>query len=200
VIVGIVASLVVGGGYAIASGGSNGQLSACVHKHGHGLYTGKCKKHDKRITWSKSGPAGPPGAPGKQGPAGPGATKLVYDATGTASGTATPIGIMGPYALSASCKQPTGGTTSITVFITGPAGRLDGSDNGAPVSGGFAALTNSTLLGTVTSSSSKTTSAVTDDLLWLPASGPSIQTLLTASATGGSTNACHFSAAITPMS
>lgn len=71
------ALLVAGGGYAIASG--NGTIQACVHKHSHGLYVGRCARHDSQLSWSVQGPAGPRGAggpagatgqPGARGPAG----------------------------------------------------------------------------------------------------------------------------------
>ena len=45
-LVGVVVLLAAGGGYAVASSSSK-KITACVHKHGRGLYTGKCAKHDK---------------------------------------------------------------------------------------------------------------------------------------------------------
>jgi hypothetical protein len=105
--------LVVGGGYPLASG-SGANVTACVHHNGHGLYVGNCAKHDQKLSWGKVGPAGvrgsggPIGAAGAAGatgatgwtgptgPQGPGATKIVYDASGSASSTPTPIGTWGP--------------------------------------------------------------------------------------------------------
>ena len=81
-IVGVVVLLAAGGGYALASGSSK-KITACVHKHGGGLYSGKCAKHDKKLTWNTTGPAGPAGATGATGatgPQGPGATALVFNA------------------------------------------------------------------------------------------------------------------------
>lgn len=67
-IVGILAVLVVGGGYALA--GTGGAIRACSHKHTHVLYTGKCKKGDRKLSWNTTGPQGPQGPQGSQGPQG----------------------------------------------------------------------------------------------------------------------------------
>jgi hypothetical protein len=66
----MVALLLAGGGYAIASA-AGGTITACVHKHGGGLYVGRCARHDGRLTWEKAGPRGPQGQTGSQGPQGP---------------------------------------------------------------------------------------------------------------------------------
>jgi hypothetical protein len=73
-------------GAAYAATQSPGVISACVHGRGGGLYlASNCARHDRRLTWSVTGPAGPagpagaqgaPGAPGAQGPPGPAATTL----------------------------------------------------------------------------------------------------------------------------
>jgi hypothetical protein len=62
------AMLIAGGGYAIASG--SGTVSACVHKHGGGLYMGRCHKKDRKLSWSVQGPPGPRGATGPAGATG----------------------------------------------------------------------------------------------------------------------------------
>lgn len=67
-VVGIVATLAAGGGYALASRG--GTISGCVSKHGHVLYVGKCKKGDSKLVWNRTGPQGDPGAPGPKGDTG----------------------------------------------------------------------------------------------------------------------------------
>jgi hypothetical protein len=60
-----------GGAYA-ATQSTPGLVSACVHTRGGGLYlAGKCARHDRRVTWSVTGPAGAPGPTGAQGPPGP---------------------------------------------------------------------------------------------------------------------------------
>ena len=132
-IVGVVVLLAAGGGYALASSSSK-KITACVHKHGGGLYSGKCAKHDKKLTWNTTGPAGPTGAtgatgaPGATGPQGPGATSLVFNGAGTASPTATTLGTAGPYGLSAECIQPSAGTTTTRLLEVGPAVTIDGFD------------------------------------------------------------------------
>ena len=73
-------------GAAYGATQSPGVISACVHGRGGALYlASNCAHHDRRLTWSVTGPAGPggppgpqgpPGAPGAQGPPGPAATTL----------------------------------------------------------------------------------------------------------------------------
>jgi hypothetical protein len=60
---------IAGGGYAIASDG--GTIQACALKRTHVLYTGKCKKGDKKLSWSKVGPRGATGPTGASGAVGP---------------------------------------------------------------------------------------------------------------------------------
>ena len=65
-----IAAALAGGAYA-ATRPSPGVVSACVHGRGGGLYLARrCARHDRRVTWSVTGPAGAAGAPGAQGPAG----------------------------------------------------------------------------------------------------------------------------------
>ena len=56
------------GGYAATQSGS---IQACVRKIDGSLYVGKCAKHDRKLSWSKTGPQGQPGPKGDPGPAGP---------------------------------------------------------------------------------------------------------------------------------
>ena len=135
-LVGVVVLLAAGGGYAVASSSSK-KITACVHKHGRGLYTGKCTKHDKKLTWNTTGPAGPAGpagatgatgAPGATGSQGPGATSLVFNEAGTASPTPTTLGTAGPYSMSADCIEPSAGTTTTRLLEAGPAATIDGFD------------------------------------------------------------------------
>lgn len=60
------ALVIAGGGYAIASGA--GTITACVHKHGRGLYAGPCARRDHRLIWNVIGPQGGRGDPGPTGP------------------------------------------------------------------------------------------------------------------------------------
>ena len=212
--VGIVVLLVSGGGYAIASGGGGGRINACVHKAGGGLYVAKkCGRHNTKLSWNKVGPTGAAGATGAagsagsvgptgpSGPQGPGATKIVYDATGSASPTPTAIGAIGPYSMTATCSG-SGGTTAVELFLTGPSGRVDGLIvNGATPEAGSTALTTPTNQLIDTASSASTTATVDSaDLFFIPSTGTATQVLLTLAATGGATNACHVSMALTPTS
>jgi hypothetical protein len=70
VLVGIVAVVAAGGGYALASSKTN-TITVCVKKHGGTLYKArKCKRGDSKLRWNKVGPQGPVGATGATGPAG----------------------------------------------------------------------------------------------------------------------------------
>jgi hypothetical protein len=69
VAVGLLVLAIAGGGFAIASDG--GTIRACAHKGTHVLYTGKCKKGDKKLSWSQVGPRGATGQSGASGAAGP---------------------------------------------------------------------------------------------------------------------------------
>jgi hypothetical protein len=196
-VAGVLALAAAGGGYAVASG-STKKIHACVTRHTHVLYVGKCKHHDKKLIWNQVGP---------QGPAGPGATKLVFNATGTASPTPTALGSMGPWTLKASCTQPSAGTTKANLFITGPGGTIDalqasgttGAPNMADGSQPFPPLSNVNLFGGVTSN---TSSPIIDfgEVLWMPTSGQSVQTQILVQATGAGTNTCHESVVTTPVS
>jgi hypothetical protein len=84
----ILALLVAGGGYAIASG-TGGAIKACVHKHGGGLYTGRCARHDRKLSWNAVGPPGPRGAQGAQGVPGAPGSALAYAHVIWNSGTST---------------------------------------------------------------------------------------------------------------
>jgi hypothetical protein len=74
----VIAILACGGGYALA-GATGGTVTACVHRHGGGLYLGRCARHERKLRWNLLGPAGqngtavvpgPTGPSGQQGPAG----------------------------------------------------------------------------------------------------------------------------------
>jgi hypothetical protein len=207
-IVGVVVLLAAGGGYALASGSSK-KINACVHKHGGGLYTGKCGKHDKKLTWNTTGPAGPAGAAGKTGatgatgPQGPGATAFAFNGAGTAAPTATVLGTAGPYSLSAECIQPSAGTTTTRLLEVGPAMTIDGvqmvGTAGRALSLAFPAHP---VLAQLVSVSSATATPAADyfHLLLLPSSGTPVDLQITISAVGGATNTCHASVVAIPAS
>jgi hypothetical protein len=66
---GILAVLSAGGGYAIAAGG--GTIHACASKQNGALRVARhCKPSERGLTWSKVGPPGPPGPPGPKGDSG----------------------------------------------------------------------------------------------------------------------------------
>jgi hypothetical protein len=197
IVAGLIVSVVVGSGYAVASISGGGTIKACSQKGTHLLYTGKCKKGDKKLSWNTRGPQGPPG---------PGATSAVFSATGTASPTPTALGSMGPYTLKASCAQPSAGTTVASLFVTGPAGEVDGMTNGAgggPTEGPdvepFPALNGVSLYGGVTSTDSA--KDVVGNWVWLPSTGGyPVDAAITIIAVGSTTNTCHISVFVTPAS
>lgn len=195
------------GGYALARSAGGKTIKACVHRHGHGLYTGKCAKHDKKLVWNQAGPQGSPGQQGIQGPPGPqgpGARTLTFAATGSGAPSATKLGNAGPWTLSADCARPTATSTSVRLFIQGPSGRIDGTETtstgtATAVSLPLAAHSSPSLAFAVNSPS--TTQAVVGlQLSWQPSSGTPVATTIALAATGGATNSCHLSAVVTPTS
>src|SRR3954447_14024573 len=76
-LVGYIALLIAvtgSGSYALgAGGGSNGEIDACYVTHGKHrgdvriLVSGKCRRNETAISWSRGGPAGAPGGAGPQG-------------------------------------------------------------------------------------------------------------------------------------
>jgi hypothetical protein len=187
--VGVIVVVAVGGGYAAASvSGGSSQIRACSQKT-HVLYTGSCKKGDAKLSWNK------------QGPPGPGATSVVFNANGTASPIPTSLGTIGAYTMSASCVQPSQGTTTANLFVSGPAGELDGmtAQGGAgeaPDVEKFGAISGVPLYGGVTSSG--TPAEHVSNYLWLPSSGTAAEAMTTVYSVGGATNACHISVFVTP--
>lgn len=122
--------LLAGGGYAIAAGGGT-TLHACAKKSGGALrLASKCRKGERRVSWSTQGPAGPRGAQGIQGPQGaqgaqgaqgPQGPSAAYSAandnvvspTGTTPVTVTSLALpAGKYALAASVRAADGSTTA----------------------------------------------------------------------------------------
>lgn len=209
-LVGVVVLLAAGGGYAIASSSSK-KITACVHKHGRGLYTGKCAKHDKKLTWNTTGPAGPKGdtgatgAPGATGPQGPGATTQVFNGVGVSTLTPTSLGTAGPYSLSAECLAPSAGTTRTVLLEQGPAATVDGFDVSAtassPISDPNYPVHHTPLALVSEASASTTPTRAFFQLLLLPTSaGTPVELHITISAVGGATNTCHASVVVIPES
>lgn len=89
--VALLALVVATSGVALAAGSnSSPTIKACESHKGGALYLAKkCRRHDKRVTWSVAGPQGAQGAEGAQGPQG------AQGAQG-AQGPQGPQGIQGP--------------------------------------------------------------------------------------------------------
>jgi hypothetical protein len=206
-LVGVVVLLAAGGGYAVASSSSK-EITACVHKHGRGLYTGKCAKHDKRLTWNTTGPAGPAGppgaggaagAPGATGSQGPGATSLVFNGAGASTPSAATLGTADPYTLSGECIEPSAGTTTTRLLEVGPAATIDGFEmiGTAAHALSLAFPAHSAAAQLVSVASTSTTPATSYfHLLLLPTSGTAVDLQITISAVGGATNTCHASVVV----
>jgi hypothetical protein len=132
--VGILALLIAGGGYAIASDGR--PINACVHKGNGTLYiTNHCNNKDKKISWNKVGPQGPqgpqgpsgpqgpqgpqglPGNQGVQGTPGPGATTLTFDGKASASPAMQTLGTVLGDTIAADCFQPAAGQAALRVYM-----------------------------------------------------------------------------------
>src|SRR5437588_8281628 len=77
VVVGIVlVGLIGGGAYAASRGGGSGTIRACAHKGSGALRLAhKCKRHERRVSWSITGPQGPGGP---QGPPGSPGSAIAY--------------------------------------------------------------------------------------------------------------------------
>lgn len=85
-------------------------------------------------------------------------------------------------------------------YITGPAGSYDGIGTTGTSAGAISQSFPAYLSPVEFISAASTGAAAIEsiDLLWLPSTGASAQTLITAVATGGPTNTCHVSVAIIP--
>ena len=209
-VVGVLAVLVAGGSYALATGGSN-TIHACVHHHGGDIYVAKsCATGDKGISWNKVGPQGSRGATGHVGPQGPGATSINFNTTGSASPTATMIGKAGPLTIMGTCTTTgsgAGATTAFAVSYKGPALHVDGSiilpDGSAAAYSQTAPATSSNVLGAVGPTSGQ--AAVSAQLFVQPSGHPPFELMITGVADGGTpangntADTCHLSAVITPV-
>jgi hypothetical protein len=203
--IGLCVLLAAGGGYALASGGGTKTITVCVSHKGGTLYKAKkCAKHDKKLSWNKQGIPGIQGIQGQTGntgPQGPGAKSLVYDAAGSATPPTTTVGAIGPWTLTAQCLK-SGSMTSFSGSLSGSPGL---QADGFGISGGsafgesiaFPGPLSGFPIGSVSLTTSE--SVTTGQFALFPTTGAPLELLFTAEATGGGTNACHFSAVITPV-
>jgi hypothetical protein len=124
--VGVVAVLAAGGGYAIAASTSN-TIRACANKTSGALrIASRCKSTENTLSWNKVGPTGPRGLRGPIGPQGPGAKLLVYNAPAvSATGTLAKIGTAGPWTIYGICTIISGGAVQANLGFTGPAVTVD---------------------------------------------------------------------------
>jgi hypothetical protein len=77
-VLGVIAVVIAAAGGTYAATRTGGTIIVCVKHKGGALYkAGKCKKHDKHLSWNAQGPpgqqgaTGATGATGAQGPLGP---------------------------------------------------------------------------------------------------------------------------------
>lgn len=206
--IGIVAVIATSSSYA-AVGKSGHTIKACAAKKGGALRIAThCKSRERAITWNSVGPRG------ATGPAGPGAKLLTYDvAAGSATGSETRVGTIGPWVLYGACSIDNTGTVSTSVFYTGPAVTLDSSSVYSTQTGASQAITTSTPmtaqsladgaeLGAAQAySGGLNADAVT--LTWISGTARWSENLIVTAAAiayTGSSNSCHFSSVATPLS
>jgi hypothetical protein len=212
-----------GGAYAFAAT-PGGQISACVRHKGGGLYlSGKCQKHDKRLSWDVAGRQGEPGSagaqgqpgipgkqgqPGQSGPQGPGAVEYTYDSTAPA---ATPqntrLGPAGPFSeLTGSCtvigtivEVSLGETNSNTVDADQT--RQDLTNGGTPLTS-FASFSQPAVSSPITLSAEANTNNAGDGYnhTTLTVTAPTHGTLDIFEHVSHANNTCHLSVAWTPAS
>jgi hypothetical protein len=112
VIVGVLMLFVVGGGYAVAASSGGSTIKACAKKKGGTLYTGKCHKGDKKLSWNTTGPKGATGAKGATGGTG------AAGATGR-TGPAGPVTLTHLISAVQTCTAATGCTSDSPTCPTG---------------------------------------------------------------------------------
>lgn len=112
-VTGVLVLLIVGGGFGIAAV-SSGTIKACTQKGSHALYTGKCRKGDKKLSWNIRGPQGPRGFTGATGATGHAGLGGPAGATGPGgpAGATGPVGPVGP-------AGPAGVTNGYTEYRDG---------------------------------------------------------------------------------
>jgi hypothetical protein len=94
-------AVLVSGGIAAATNGSDGTINACVGRDGDVRIARKatdCTRKETALTWNQKGPAGPKGETGAKGPVGPAGPKGIEGPAGPAgaAGAAGPAGESGP--------------------------------------------------------------------------------------------------------
>jgi hypothetical protein len=136
--VGVLAVLIAGGGYALASSNT---IKACVAHTNKDIYKkNTCKSGDKKLTWNKQGPQGPQGPKGDTGATGATGATGPAGSGFTANFTAfVPYGnnetvTVGSFTLS----EATAATTCSPVSIKNASANNGQLAKGAP--GGYAAL------------------------------------------------------------
>jgi hypothetical protein len=199
--------LAVSGGSAYAFAAiSGGQISACVHHKGGGLYiSGQCRKHDKRLKWNVTGKQGQPGPPGPQGP---GAVEYTYDSTAPAATLQnTPLGPAGPFSeLTGSCIVSLG---SVQVWMSATnshpvevdVNRND-QTNGTPPLTGFASFTQPAASSPAELSAEGNSNNAGDGYAHttMTVTSPSHGTLDVFEHVSHANNTCHLSVVWTPAS
>ncbi len=108
-----------GGAYAAANAGSP-SITACVHRPGGGLYTGRpCARRDRSLIWNVVGPQGPPGvagAPGAPGPPGVAGAPGVAGPSGVLDATTLMNDVPGPIPLEATFVKQRADTILVATF------------------------------------------------------------------------------------
>src|ERR1035437_9728099 len=106
VLVAAIATAVAGGGMAVDATTSTGTLKGCANKTNGSLrLASKCKKSEKRVSWSVRGPKGATGATGAAGAAGSTGPSDAWEKTSQTGVNAT--------------------STPVTLSVTVPAGSYD---------------------------------------------------------------------------
>jgi hypothetical protein len=229
-LIAIVAVLIGGGAYALASSSSSdGTITACVHKQGGALYSArKCNKGDKKLKWNAVGPIGargPAGATGAQGltgatgaegptgPQGSGARTLTFDANATASPTPTVIGTILGVTISADCTIPSAGEAKLETFLQTSDGSWTadfasvGEDNGTSNTSSSRAvvpagtLVSPAVAGNVTANAGGNESNEHLDIIQLaPRSGHMLWHLTAKTTTSPASQQCHLAVESFPSS
>jgi hypothetical protein len=130
---GVAAALGAGIGLATIDGGE--MIHACAKPSGDLRLVdepGECKKKERAVSWSATGPAGEPGAPGAQGP--PGATNIapVYSRVASVETPADTVGnplaeclpgdqiVAGGFYLSSAAGSPFTGKENVRLLASYP--------------------------------------------------------------------------------